>query len=38
MEKILTPYEKECMYHCYQNMTNFYIEIHNGLLEAEKNN
>ena len=34
MEKILSPYEKECFTHCYQNLTSFYIEVHNSLIPA----
>ena len=31
MEKVLSPFEKECFTHCFQNLTNFYIEVHNSL-------
>jgi len=34
MEKILSPYEKECFTHCFQNLTNFYIEVHNSLIST----
>lgn len=35
MEKILNPYEKECMQNCYQTLYSFYLEVHNNLIHSE---
>ncbi|EWS72877.1 Tim10/DDP family zinc finger protein (macronuclear) [Tetrahymena thermophila SB210] len=33
MEKLFTPYEKECLQNCIQNMVGFEIEFNNALEE-----
>ena len=37
MEKILTPFEKECMHQCLKNNYAIYLEVYNSMLRDKWN-